>query len=413
MSGPAHTLYGVTFPKRSGFSRTKFESIMSFLHISDPDSEDPADRLTKVRPMLQHLNETCQQFYQPYQNISIDERMVKSKARFPMQQYIKNKPVKRGFKLWCLCDSRNGYTWRLQVYRGKEGEQRTENGLSYDVVTSLVQGLDKQGYRLYCDNFYTSPTLFRFLKLNGIEACGTAVTNRREFPEKLKPYIKILGKASVERGEGRWFRDGELVHILWRDTKVVCISSTFHRATGSEHVERRVKDRDGGLVRRKIPVPPAILDYNQQMGGVDLSDQFIGYYQTIHKTRKYWKTLFFHMIDVMVTNAFLLYREHMPSTVKVTHKKFRELLVTELCEGNEDEQERLQSPQSQSHVRAPHQLSFLEREDRQYCDLCKLLKKPRHRTRYLCTKCQKYLCFEPDRNCFRRWHSSECDKFRK
>lgn len=48
------------------------------------------------------------------------------------------------------------------MYRGKEGEQRTENGLSY-VVTSLVQGLDKQGYRLYCDNFYTSATLFRFL----------------------------------------------------------------------------------------------------------------------------------------------------------------------------------------------------------------------------------------------------------
>lgn len=96
------------------------------------------------------------------------------------------------------------------MYRGKEGEQRTENGLSYDVVTSLVQGLDKQGYRLYCDNFYTSATLFRFLKLNGIEACETAVTNR------LEPYIiKILCKASVERGEGRWFRDGELVHILW------------------------------------------------------------------------------------------------------------------------------------------------------------------------------------------------------
>ena len=35
VSGPAHMLYGVTFPKRSGFSRTKFESIMSLLHISD------------------------------------------------------------------------------------------------------------------------------------------------------------------------------------------------------------------------------------------------------------------------------------------------------------------------------------------------------------------------------------------
>lgn len=98
MSGPAHKLYGVTFAKRCDFSRTKFESIMSFLHISDIDNEDPADRLTKVQLLLDHLNDACEWFYQTYQNISINERMVKSKAQFPMQQYIKNKPVKRCFK---------------------------------------------------------------------------------------------------------------------------------------------------------------------------------------------------------------------------------------------------------------------------------------------------------------------------
>lgn len=149
---------------------------------------------------------------------------------------------------------------------------------------------------------------------------------------------------------------------------MVCISSTFHHTTGSEHVERRVKDRDGGASPKKNSNSTCNPGLQPAMGGVDMSDQFIGYYQMIYKTRKYWKTPFFHMIDVMATNAFLLYRKHMPSTVKITHKKFRELLVTELCEGNEDEQECLQPPQSQSHVRAPHQLSFLEREDRQYCD---------------------------------------------
>ena len=105
--------------------------------------------------MLDHLNSTCK-FYQLYEHIDIDEQMVKPKALFPIQQYIKNKPVKHGFKLWCLCNSRNGYTWQLQIYRGKEGEQWTENGLSYDVVTGLVHGLKKQDYRLqflYKPNF--------------------------------------------------------------------------------------------------------------------------------------------------------------------------------------------------------------------------------------------------------------------
>ena len=76
-----------------------------------------------------------------------------------------------------------------------------------------------------------------------------------------------------------------------------------------------------------------------------MSDQFIGYYQMIHKTRKYRKTLFFHFIDVMVTNAYLLYIEHLPP-----HKKVRELLMTELCEADMNEQEQLQSPQSRSLV---------------------------------------------------------------
>ena len=171
-----------------------------------------------------------------------------------------------------------------------------------------------------------------YLKQNDIKACGTASTNCHEFPEELKPYMKTLGKSTTHRGEDCQFRDGDLVHVLWRDTKVVCISSTFHRATGTDTVERRVKDRSGGVVRTTVPVPPAILDYNQHMGGVDMSDQFFGYYQTIHKTRKYWKTLFFHFIDVMVTNAFLLYREHLPPNKQdqLTHKKSLELLVTEL-----------------------------------------------------------------------------------
>ena len=101
---------------------------------------------------------------------------------------------------------------------------------------------------MYCNNFYTSPTLFKYLKQNGIEACGTASTNRREFPEKWKPYMKTLGKSTTQQGKGRWFHDGDLVHVLWQDTKVVCISPTFHRAAGTDTVECRVKDRSGGVV---------------------------------------------------------------------------------------------------------------------------------------------------------------------
>lgn len=149
------------------------------------------------------------------------------------------------------------------------------------------------------------------------------------------------------------------------------------------------------------------------MGGADLSDQLISYYNSLRKTKKYWRTLFLHFIDVMVTNAYILYSRHLPEErKKFTHKKFCEVLVTELCQEKGDPEAHLVSPQQQEKVRAPHQLSFVDRDERRYCDLCRKLKLPRHRTRYKCTPCDMYFRFEPDHNCFRKWHSYKCDHLR-
>ena len=33
---------------------------------------------------------------------------------------MKNKPVKQGVKLYCICDSILGYTYNFEIYTGKE-----------------------------------------------------------------------------------------------------------------------------------------------------------------------------------------------------------------------------------------------------------------------------------------------------
>ena len=90
------------------------------------------------------------------QHVSVDERMVKNKGHFICKQYVQMKPTKRGFKLWVLCTSANGYTWNFSVYRGNAGETVSSKGLSYDVVMNMVEGLENQGYIVYTDNFYSS-----------------------------------------------------------------------------------------------------------------------------------------------------------------------------------------------------------------------------------------------------------------
>ncbi len=155
------SIFSSQFIQNGPISRNTFSAILTFLHVSDcdPTNIDKDDRLHKVRNLLDKLRDNCKKFFYPSQNIAVDERMVKSKARFSCKQYIRLKPVKWGFKLWVLAYSETGYTWNFNVYRGKEGETVSSNGLGFDVVTNLVDGLENQGFVVYTDNF-TLPQLY-------------------------------------------------------------------------------------------------------------------------------------------------------------------------------------------------------------------------------------------------------------
>ena len=88
---------------------------------------------------------------------------------------------------------------------------------------------------------------------------------------------------------------------------MVTICSSAHKATEAEWVRRRVKVGEEWrtrLVRR----PAVIHDYNQYMGGVDKSDQLLTSYNLLMKSMRWWKTLFFHMVDVAVLNSYLLFQ---------------------------------------------------------------------------------------------------------
>ena len=136
---------------------------------------------------LAYFKSRCLALYQPRQNLAVDERMVKSRHRSGIRQYIKDKPTRWGIKLWVLADSSNGYTVDFNVYIGKEaGQNVSANGLGYDVVMKLIKRFVKQGYHLFLDNFYTSVTLFKDLYNQGVLATGTIMETRQDFPASLK-----------------------------------------------------------------------------------------------------------------------------------------------------------------------------------------------------------------------------------
>lgn len=306
-------------------NRTRFMNILTALHLCDLEQDrqneilkarkEPYDPLFKLKPLMSDLQLACKTYFVPGQNISIDERMVAFKGRIGMKQYIKDKPTKWGFTLWILASSDSGYTYKFQVYTGKRLTQ-TNNGLGYDVVMGLMDGLFRQGYHLFCDNFYSSPKLCSDLFQRGCFMTGTIRENRIGFPKNLDNPLPV----KAERGTSRWFRDGQTIFVKWKDTKVVCVISSCYPATRREMVERGKGKLVGGrYVKERVNIPPAIKGYNGNMGGVDLSDQLLKCYEIIRKSKKWWKTLFLHFIDVAIVNSFLI---HKAIGGELNHKMF-------------------------------------------------------------------------------------------
>ena len=270
---------------RSILSRDRYKALMALLHVVDPWTEDPRSKLRKVESFVNDFKSKCSDFYQPTQNLAIYERMVKSRHRSGIRQYIKDKPTKFGIKLWVLGCSSNGYTIDFNVYIGKAaGRDLSAHGLGYDVVMKLMAPYLNQGYHLYVDNFYTSVHLFKHLFEQGVPATGTISENRRGFPVNLKNG-KQWAKG-LERGCMHWERDPPCLAFQWVDNKVVSMLTTIGNANDGLLVNRKTKTANVWRVKQ-VPQPQTISQYNNYMNVVDWSDQFLATNNVLRKCMRW------------------------------------------------------------------------------------------------------------------------------
>lgn len=117
------------------------------------------------------------------------------------------------------------------------------HGLGYDVVTSLVQPFQFQGYQVYCDNFYSSPHLFTALQTMGILATGTLSHTRVGVPNAVKQLKAELQKKATPLGAGYYIREpgSSLVYVCWKDNKVLTMISTAHPGHTTTHSDKTLQ----------------------------------------------------------------------------------------------------------------------------------------------------------------------------
>jgi hypothetical protein len=148
---------------------------------------DKSDKIYKVSPVFEHLLQKFKHYYVPGQNMSLDEGMIPTKNKLSFKQYIKNKPIRWGIKIFILCDAENGYIVNAEVYTGKQEHLNVETnlGVTGNLVVRLTEDYQGQYYTIYTDRFYTSVKLTKHLLTKQVGLCGTAMTNRHGFPKEL------------------------------------------------------------------------------------------------------------------------------------------------------------------------------------------------------------------------------------
>ena len=394
---------------KSIMKRDQFLLMMTFLHVNDnslmlpPDHPD-FDALIKIRPFVDCLQERFECMWQPFENIAFDEGTIPWKGPLSFRVFNKDKPHKYGLRVYQESDSKNGYTMRFEIYTGKK--KASSKGATYDVVMRLMEPYFYQGYKLYTDNFYTSPTLYMDLRRRGTGACGTLRVNRTGVHPSMKQKKVVKNKGDV-----RIMNNSTMNHIKFMDRKEVNILTTIHNA---EIINT------GKLNHKKEPIYryASVHDYNKKMNAVDRSDQLLHYAEFRRRTVKWWKRAFFHLFILAEVNTYQFYKQTEVQKGKspMTHSKFRRELCKDLtslvpmptlsprqknaCIGDTDVL-RLTA----RHFPSPLATKMKDGKQitvRRQCFVCSSIKQ-RKDVCFECSSCKKALCVSP---CFQIYHTN-------
>ena len=168
----------------------KIQKILECIHCNNNETmlgrDDPNyDKLYKVRPLVTKLKLFSSGHMNLQGELSIDESMIPFKGRSSLKQYMLMKPIKRGYKIWCLADSLIGFIVKFDMYTGKysPGDRSDELTLSQHVVTKLTSVVSQSQRIVAFDNFFTILNLMNMLHDDGLYAVGTVRSNRKGLPQ--------------------------------------------------------------------------------------------------------------------------------------------------------------------------------------------------------------------------------------
>ena len=284
------------------------------------------------------------------------------------------------------------------MYLGKKGN--TEFGLGESVVLSLCQKLKDTHCFVFFDNFFTSFALLVKPLEMGIYATGTVRANRKNMPV-------LKHDKETKRGEHDWFSSNHLSAIKWMDNMSVILLFNYFNPKEKQQIERRVK---GSQDKVKVTCPSGIQEYNQFMGGLDLSNQMKVIYEVDRRSKfRFYLRVFFDFLDIAIVNSKIVYNK-IESAPSLSSLDFRYSIAQPMIRKFSSRKRAVPLSRPSQRSRGPSFDTVVHLTDfapsRVLFAFCSS-KNVESRTYVRCITCNIALCLQKDRNCFQQYHTKQ------
>jgi hypothetical protein len=221
--------------------------MLRYLHCCDPNDtgiqeNGEYDPSYKVSGLMKALEQRWTTLFVPYQELSLDETLLRSFGRIKFKIRIVSKAARYGIKLYVITDARTSFVLKVLVYTGKYTytESNAQSTMkTVQVVHQLCEPFAGSHRTVYVDRFYTSPALIKELKDMDLYITGTIMGNRvpkgMTLP-KSSPEYKAMARGDCVR-HLMHFKDSsgnvcKAKLVRWKDSKMVyCMTndtSTSH-----------------------------------------------------------------------------------------------------------------------------------------------------------------------------------------
>lgn len=164
-------------------------------------------------------------------------------------------------------------------------------GKSADVLLTLLESYLDKGYVLHCDNWYTSPDLFAWLHNRATGVSGTVRKNRKNMPQMAQ---------KLQKGEFTFMSNSKMFSLKYCDKREVYMLSTIHDntvvATGRK--DRLLADPLWNL---------SVLRITRFLWDQLIKLMLLSSVECVRKTIKWYKKVFFHIMDMVLLNSHVLH----------------------------------------------------------------------------------------------------------